>query len=195
VRKISSTREAPFLTIGKIKICSCEGINQIAQKGVSHIRRLKNMKQINTKQVVVAACYDTDRGNQQSQFDRSKFIEGIKGLDIAPGKIIFCAADRTIEDWILIDAKGVLDFLNLPSDTKIDGKTGKKKLERLYNKKGKTYIDRDDTADLIARLDMGKILNTLTGDAETGIDKLKAVILDGEGLKVENTRRKKAVRK
>ena len=47
------------------------------------------------------------------------------------------------------------------------------------------------TADLIARLDMGKILNTLTGDAETGIDKLKAVILDGEGLKVENTRRKK----
>ena len=54
-------------------------------------------------------------------------------------KIIHVQAKRSIEDWFLYDTEGILGFLRLNKNTKISGKSGYDKLQRLYKQANKVY--------------------------------------------------------
>lgn len=54
-------------------------------------------------------------------------------------KIIHVQAKRSIEDWFLYDVEGILGFLRLGKNTKVSGKNGYDKLQRLYKQANKVW--------------------------------------------------------
>lgn len=54
-------------------------------------------------------------------------------------KVIQVQARRSIEDWFLYDIEGLLGFLRLSKSTKVSGKNGYDKLQRLYKQANKVY--------------------------------------------------------
>ncbi len=108
--------------------------------------------------------YDTDAYNSNI----TKFHEGDWArlrLDIEPkaDAIIDLAAEADIEDIMLCDYAGVLNFLGLPADTNLpNGRKGKARMKKLHKKVAlnKPYHEGDKARPLIRALDMDKILKT-----------------------------------
>lgn len=86
-------------------------------------------------------------------------------LDIEPKADAFIdlAAEADIEDIMLCDYAGVLNFLGLPADTNLpNGRKGKARMKKLHKKVAlnKPYHEGDKARPLIRALDMDKILKT-----------------------------------
>lgn len=76
-------------------------------------------------------------------------------------KIIHVKAKRSIEDWFLYDIEGILGFLRLNKKTKVSGKNGYDKLQRLYKQANKVYYKGIQCNGMIGRLDIEKIANAV----------------------------------
>lgn len=77
-------------------------------------------------------------------------------------KIIHVQAKRSIEDWFLHDTDGILGFLRLnKKTTKISGKNGYDKLQRLYKQANKVYYKGIQSNGMIGRLDIEKIADAV----------------------------------
>ncbi len=76
-------------------------------------------------------------------------------------KIIHVQAKRSIEDWFLCDLEGILAFLRLNKNTKVSGKSGYDKLQRLYKQANKVYYKGIKSNGMIEHLDMEKIANAV----------------------------------
>ncbi len=77
----------------------------------------------------------------------------------------FCRieAKTSIEDWMLDDAEGLLNSLNLPPNTKLKGKFGQDKVSDLFRKKNIIYHRHKGKSNIqkyIEKLDIGKIRET-----------------------------------
>lgn len=73
--------------------------------------------------------------------------------------IIHVQAKRSIEDWFLNDIEGILGFLRLSKSTKVSGKNGYDKLQRLYKQANKVYYKGIQSNGMIGHLDIEKIVN------------------------------------
>lgn len=87
-------------------------------------------------------------------------------------------ARRSIEDWFLYDLGGILKFLRLGKNTKVSGKNGYDKLQRLYKQANKVYFKGIQSNGMIARLDIEKIADAVKDQLnplykELGVDKTK----------------------
>ena len=76
-------------------------------------------------------------------------------------KIIHVQAKRSIEDWFLYDIEGILGFLRLGKNTKVSGKNGYDKLQRLYKQANKVYYKGIQSNGMIGRLNIEKIANAV----------------------------------
>lgn len=76
-------------------------------------------------------------------------------------KVIHVQAKRSIEDWFLYDMDGILGFLRLSKNTKVSGKNGFDKLQRLYKQANKVYFKGIQSNGMISRLDIEKIANAV----------------------------------
>ena len=76
-------------------------------------------------------------------------------------KVIHVQAKRSIEDWFLCDTEGILAFLRLNKNTKVPGKSGYDKLQRLYKLANKVYYKGIKSNGMIGRLDIEKIANAV----------------------------------
>jgi len=76
-------------------------------------------------------------------------------------KIIHIQAKRSIEDWFLYDTEGILEFLKLGKNTKVSGKNGYDKLQRLYKQANKVYYKGIQSNGMISRLNIEKIANAV----------------------------------
>lgn len=76
-------------------------------------------------------------------------------------QIIHVRAKHSIEDWFLYDAEGIMEFLRLGKNTKMIGKNGYDKLQNLYRRANKVYFKGVKSNDMIARLDIDKIVNSV----------------------------------
>ena len=76
-------------------------------------------------------------------------------------KVIHVQAKRSIEDWFLYDIEGILGFLRLGKNTKVSGKNGYDKLQRLYKQANKVYYKGIQSNGMIERLNIEKIANTV----------------------------------
>lgn len=76
-------------------------------------------------------------------------------------QIIHVRAKQSIEDWFLYDTEGVMEFLRLGKNTKVIGRNGYDKLQNLYRRANKVYFKGVKSNDMIARLDIDKIVNSV----------------------------------
>ena len=124
----------------------------------------------------VYLCYDTDSVNASI----SKFYEGDwKALRqeieaLKETQIIDLAASADIEDIILLDYKGVLNFLGLPSHTEVTGRKGKAKMKALHRLIGRAYHEGERAEGMIRALNFDKIVN----DAPIQLELLKNQLLN-----------------
>ena len=77
------------------------------------------------------------------------------------GGVIHIQAKRSIEDWFLYDIEGILGFLRLGKNTKVSGKNGYDKLQRLYKQANKVYYKGIKSNGMIGRLDIEKIADAV----------------------------------
>ena len=99
-------------------------------------------------------------------------------IDNGASKILHVQAKRSIEDWFLYDIEGILGFLRLSKNTKVSGKNGYDKLQRLYKQANKVYYKGIQSNGMIGRLDIDKIANTVKDQLNPlykalGVDKTK----------------------
>jgi hypothetical protein len=107
-------------------------------------------------------CYDTDVF-EFSQKPPVKWREVEKILiENGAAKVIHIKAKKSIEDWFLIDHKGICKYLGLSvSKASSSGVNGVKKMENLFKKANKVYIKGGKTTDFLDSLDIKKIMGKI----------------------------------
>ena len=151
--------------------------------GFKNIALRKFIKQVKTKydndcEFTVVLCSDTDVFEFASK-PPIKWNEVKKELEAnGAKKVIRVQAKRSIEDWFLHDLEGILKFLRLAKNTKVSGKNGYDKLQRLYKQANKIYIKGNKSNGMIAHLDIDKIADEVKDQLNPlykvlGVDKTK----------------------
>lgn len=134
--------------------------------GFKSIALRKFVKEIKPKYEVdceftIIICSDTDVFDFASK-PPIRWDEVKRELtDNGASRIIHIQAKRSIEDWFLCDIEGILGFLRLSINTKVSGKNGYDKLQRLYKKANKVYYKGIRSNGMISRLDIEKITNVV----------------------------------
>ena len=148
--------------------------------GFKNIALRKFIKQVKTKydndcEFTVVLCSDTDVFEFASK-PPIKWNEVKKELEAnGAKKVIHVQAKRSIEDWFLHDLEGIL---KLAKNTKVSGKNGYDKLQRLYKQANKIYIKGNKSNGMIAHLDIDKIADEVKDQLNPlykvlGVDKTK----------------------
>lgn len=93
-------------------------------------------------------------------------------------KIIHVQAKSSIEDWFLYDVEGLLGFLRLSKNTKVTGKNGYDKIQRLYKQANRVYYKGIKSNGMIQHLDIEKIAKSTKDQLNPlykalGIDKIE----------------------
>lgn len=151
--------------------------------GFKSIALRKFTKEIKPKygndcEFTIVLCSDTD------VFDFApkppiKWDEVKKDLaNSGAAKVIHVQAKRSIEDWFLYDIEGILGFLRLGKNTKVSGKNGYDKLQRLYKQANKVYYKGIQSNGMIERLNIEKIANAVKEQLNPlykalGVEKIK----------------------
>jgi hypothetical protein len=134
--------------------------------GFKNIALRKFVKEIKPKYTddcvfTIVLCSDTDVFEIASK-PPIKWNDVKKELESnGASKIIHVQAKRSIEDWFLYDTEGILGFLRLNKNTKISGKSGYDKLQRLYKQANKVYYKGIQSNGMIGRLDIEKIADAV----------------------------------
>lgn len=151
--------------------------------GFKNIALRKFIKQVKTKydndcEFTVVLCSDTDVFEFASK-PPIKWNEVKKELEAnGAKKVIHVQAKKSIEDWFLYDLEGILKFLRLAKNTKVSGKNGYDKLQRLYKQANKIYYKGIKSNGMIAHLDIDKIADEVKDQLNPlykvlGVDKTK----------------------
>lgn len=121
---------------------------------------IKN-KYDNNCEFTVVLCSDTDvfefASKPPVKWEEIKKELKANGAD----KIIHVQARKSIEDWFLYDLEGILKFLRLGKNTKVSGKNGYDKLQRLYKQANKVYFKGIKSNGMIGHLNVEKITNAV----------------------------------
>ncbi len=89
------------------------------------------------------------------KLEKKLLLEGVKG-------VFHIKAERSIEDWFLIDKEGICKNLRIPLNTKISGDSGFKKINSLFKKANKVYSKGKESTEVISKLDIEKIRNKVS---------------------------------
>ena len=147
--------------------------------GFKNIALRKFIKEVKPKydndcEFTVVLCSDTDVFEFASK-PPIKWNEVKKELEAnGAKKVIHVQAKKSIEDWFLYDLEGILKFLRLAKNTKVSGKDGYDKLQRLYRRANKVYIKGNKSNGMIAHLDIDKIADVVK-DQLNPLDKVLVV--------------------
>lgn len=137
----------------------CRSVNGIGgfKKEVNRIFLKEILPKLEGYSVVVALCYDTDVfGYVQKPKINWSDIEKILIQDGAE-KVIHIRAEKSIEDWFLLDMEGIKRFLKLKSDVQPNGANGYEKLKALFKKANKIYTKGQEVNGFVQVLDIGLI--------------------------------------
>lgn len=131
--------------------------NEVIRKFVKDIK----VKYKDNCVFTVALCRDTDVF-EFSQKPPIRWDEvGNALLENGACQVIHIEARHCIEDWFLYDAKSIIAFLRLNKKTKVSGKSGYEKLQRLYKQANKVYYKGIKSNGMIGHLDIEKIADAV----------------------------------
>jgi len=99
-------------------------------------------------------------------------------MENGASNIIHIQARHSIEDWFFYDIEGILGFLRLGKKTKVSGKSGYDKLQRLYKLANRVYYKGINSNGMVERLDIGKISSAVKDQLNPlyqalGVDKIE----------------------
>ena len=128
------------------------------KKEVNRIFLKEILPKVEGCQVTVALCYDTDVfGYVQKPRINWNEVEKILKDDGAH-KVLHIKAEKSIEDWFLIDKEGIKHFLKLNSDIEPQGTNGYEKLKFLFKRANKVYTKKSrEVKGLVQALNIGLI--------------------------------------
>lgn len=137
----------------------CRSVNGIGgfKKEVNRIFLKEIFPKLNGYSIVVALCYDTDVfGYVQKPKINWGDIEKMLMQDGAE-KVIHIRAEKSIEDWFLLDMEGIKRFLKLKSEAQPNGANGYEKLKSLFKMANKIYTKDQEVNGFVQVLDIGLI--------------------------------------
>ena len=142
----------------------CKNVKGVG--GFKNIALRKFIKEIKPKydeecEFSIALCRDTDVFELSSKppIEWDEVEEEFR--ENGARQIIHIKARHSIEDWFLLDAKGIITFLRLPKKTKIAGGNGYEKLKRLFKQANKMYYKGMKSNGMVERLDIEKIVQNV----------------------------------
>lgn len=151
----------------KISYINADGIGGFKKE---ILRKFKKQIKIQCKkcQPIIVLCYDTDVFEDDFSSKPNFNIENIEKdfLKQKVKQVIKIGANKSIEDWFLIDWQGILKFLKLDKNTKIQGKNGSEKIKALYRKANKFYIKGHKSKNLIENLNIELIYEKIKKNVE-----------------------------
>lgn len=131
--------------------------NEVVRKFVKEIKPKYEDECVFT----VALCRDTDVF-EFSPKPPARWEEVEKALiENGVAQVIHVEARHCIEDWFLYDVDSIISFLRLKKKTKVSGKSGYEKLQRLYKQANKVYYKGIKSNGMIEHLDMEKITDAV----------------------------------
>lgn len=156
-KKISGAK----FKVDKLEIVCTKSINKFRKKLLLKFEKEIMNKYSSGDNVIVFLCYDGDgyEYGVHPAVDMKKMEQELK--KIGANNVIHLVASKTIEDWIMLDEKGVLKYLGLPEDTIIKGKNGLEKLRFLFKKKNRQYLKGLKVEGMLESLDFNLICSKL----------------------------------
>ncbi len=154
----------------------CRSVNGIGgfKKEVNRIFLKEILPKLDGYSVVVALCYDTDVfGYVQKPKINWDNIEKMLLQDGAE-RVIHIKAEKSIEDWFLLDMEGVKKFLKLKPDVQPSGVNGYEKLKSLFKKANKIYTKGQEVSGFVQVLDIGLISKKVSKGLELLYRELEA---------------------
>lgn len=148
--------------VDKIHIINLKGIGNHASKGPNKFKN--EIKRDNPDvEYIVFCAYDLDVFSNQYGIKPPVDWKAVEKTLKKHGakKVFHLRADQTIEDWFLIDIKGLCDFLKL-GNYQPKGSTGLEKIKELFKKKNKIYQKGSYTERFIPGLNMKLIHSRLS---------------------------------
>lgn len=142
-------------------ICNLKGVTRYTSKLLAKLKNeyLPEARNKAFKIQTVCCSYDTDvfEVKHPLMVDWRALEKKVKKLGIE--HFVQIGVKSAIEDWILDDIEGICAFLKMKTVPKaLKGSDGFSKLADLYVKAHRTYQKGYATKELIATLDMGKIV-------------------------------------
>jgi len=142
-----------------VKLYSVNAITQMTNSATWFMRAC--FRRHSSTKWTVFLCYDTDEYNSSiTKFHEGDWLELREEISSGASGIVDLAAEADIEDVMLCDLQGVLEFLHLdPSTPMPSGGKGKSKMKKLYKSasRRRPYHEGDRALPLIQSLDMEHI--------------------------------------
>lgn len=147
--------------VDQFEVICTKSINQFKKKLLLKFEKEIMSKYNKKDEVIVGLCYDSDgyEFGFHPAIDRNKLEKELN--EKGASKVIHLVAHKTIEDWIMLDEKGVLRYLGLPLNTAIKGKNGLEQLQLLFKKKNRPYLKGTKVEGLLDALDFNLICSKL----------------------------------
>lgn len=147
--------------VDKLEIICTKSINKFKKKVLLKFEKEIMAKYNYNDNVIVFLCYDGDgyKYGVHPAVDMKKMDEELRML--GANDVIHLVANNTIEDWIMLDEKGVLKYLGLPTTFSIKGKNGLDKLQYLFKQKNRQYLKGFKVEGLLDSLDFNLICSKL----------------------------------
>ncbi|MCI8985613.1 MAG: DUF4276 family protein [Lachnospiraceae bacterium] len=139
----------------------CKNVKGVG--GFKNIALRKFIKEIKPKygeecEFNVALCRDTDvfELSPKPPINWSEVEAAFKENGVR--NVIHIRAERSIEDWFLLDVDGIISFLRLSKKTKVSGGNGYDKLKKLFKQANKMYYKGMKSNGMVERLDIDRIV-------------------------------------
>lgn len=148
-------------TKGPVIIKNLHGIGGFKRIALRYYLNKILPKQVNTKFYVVLA-YDTDvfEYSNQPPVNWKKVDKAFRAYGALD--VIHVEQQYMIEDWFLLDSKGLCKHLGLPLNTVVPaGKDANERMQKLFYKANKLYYKGHYTKRFLDELDIGLIYNKL----------------------------------
>lgn len=108
---------------------------------------------------VVICSYDSDvfDYNHNPPIDWTSLKKELENITRSKN-IVLMPSIHSIEDWLLSDIDGLCNYLKTKRPRSLPGKNGHEKIKHLFKLHNKVYYKGYDSENIIARLDVAKII-------------------------------------
>jgi hypothetical protein len=157
IAEIRRNNDGGFFKVDELKYICCKSITRFSHKLLKKFEE-EVINKFDNAQITVFLCYDTDvfMQNPHPPVNREKLEQDllIKGATT----VYHLKADKTIEDFFLMDMEGIIKYLRLGKKYKIPkNKKGLELLKQMFKDGNKTYFKGERVDGFIDALNISKI--------------------------------------